>query len=391
MKDTLRENLKKLQKLNLKKYSPDFLATWDKSDSEIETTLLTTQILKDLYYSGNSIQAFETGLAISVFHDKSTRTRYSFNSGCDLLGLKVDELDETKSQIVHGETIMETVNMLSFLTRAFGIRDDVFLGIGHKYMQEVAKAASWGHREGILKYRPSVINLQSDEDHPTQSISDLSHLIDYFGGIERLKGKKITISWAYSPSYGKPLSVPQGSITLLTRFGMDVTLAYPKGYNLIGRLEKMSGKFAEKSGGSFKIVHNMDAAFKNADIVYPKSWASYSIMKTRTKLLKKGDEKGLKDLEKEALSQNAQFKDWECTRRLMKTTREGKALYMHCLPADITGVNCEEGEVEKGVFDKYKKETYREASYKPFAIAAMILLGQFGPQKSIEFLESRIG
>jgi len=258
-------------------------------------------------------------------------------------------------------------------------------------MQEVAKAASWGHREGILKYRPSVINLQSDEDHPTQSISDLSHLIDYFGGIERLKGKKITISWAYSPSYGKPLSVPQGSITLLTRFGMDVTLAYPKGYNLIGRLEKMSGKFAEKSGGSFKIVHNMDAAFKNADIVYPKSWASYSIMKTRTKLLKKGDEKGLKDLEKEALSQNAQFKDWECTRRLMKTTREGKALYMHCLPADITGVNCEEGEVEKGVFDKYKKETYREASYKPFAIAAMILLGQFGPQKSIEFLESRIG
>jgi len=74
-----------------------------------------------------------------------------------------------------------------------------------------------------------VINLQSDRDHPTQALSDLCHVKAYFGdSFEALKGKKITVSWAYSPSYAKPLSVPQGVIGLLTRFGMDVTLAHPE-------------------------------------------------------------------------------------------------------------------------------------------------------------------
>lgn len=83
-------------------------------------------------------------------------------------------------------------------------------------------------------------------------------------------------------------------------------------------------------------------------------------------------------LEKEMLAQNAKHKDWTCTESLMKRTKHGKALYMHCLPTDITGVSCKEGEVEASVFDTYKKETYTQAGYKPYIIAAMMLLGQFG-------------
>ncbi|KKU82680.1 MAG: putative carbamoyltransferase YgeW [Microgenomates group bacterium GW2011_GWA2_47_8] len=374
--------------LNLSSYDHDFLRTWDKSVDHLKATLAVAQTLRDLHKQGISPKVFNTGIAVSIFRDKSTRTKYSYAAAANLLGLEIEDLDEKKSQITHGETIMETVNMLSFLTRTIGIRDDIFLGVGHQYMVEVASAADWGYKNSVLNQRPSVINLQCDEDHPTQSLSDMLHLVNYFGGIEKLRDKKLTMSWAYSPSYGKPMSVPQGVIALMTRFGMNVTLAYPKGYNLIPEIEAYAGREAKKSGGAFRIMNNMEEAFDGADIVYPKSWASYGVMKKRTELLKKKDDKELLALEKEALAQNAKYSSWTCTQHLMRRTKHGKALYMHCLPADISGVSCKQGEVEASVFDGFKKETYAQAGYKPFIIAAMILLTQFG-EKTPEIL-SRI-
>jgi ornithine carbamoyltransferase len=76
------------------------------------------------------------------------------------------------------------------------------------------------------------------------------------------------------------------------------------------------------------------------------------------------------------LQQNAQHKDWECTEERMKLTRGGKALYLHCLPADISGVSCKEGEVAASVFDRYRDPLYMEASFKPYIIAAMIFLAK---------------
>lgn len=349
--------------------SHDFLRTWDKTIDELKATLEVAQRLRDLHKKGIPPKVFDSGIAISIFRDKSTRTKYSYAAAANFLGLEIEDLDEKKSQIAHGEGVCETVNMLSFLTRTIGIRDDIFLGVGHRYMVEVTNALDWGYKHGVLDQRPSVINLQCDEDHPTQSMSDLLHLVNYFGGLKNLRGKKLTMSWAYSPSYGKPLSVPQGVIALMTRFRMDVTLAYPAGYNLIPEIEVYAAKEAKKSGGAFRVVHDMEAAFDDADIVYPKSWAPYDIMKKRTETT---------TLEKEAIAQNAKHKDWTCTERLMKRTKNGRALYMHCLPADITGVNCRVGEVEASVFDAYKKQTYAQAGYKPYIIAAMMLLGQFG-------------
>ena len=185
------------------------------------------------------------------------------------------------------------------------------------------------------------------------------------------------MTWAYSPSYGKPLSVPQGIIGLMTRFGMDVTLAHPEGYDLIPDVVEVARKNAAESGGSFKQVTSMAEAFKDADIVYPKSWAPYKVMEKRTELLRANDHDGLKALEKQCLAQNANHKDWHCTEDMMKLTKDGKALYMHCLPADITGVSCKEGEVEDSVFERYRIATYKEASWKPYIIAAMILTRKY--------------
>ncbi|MCX7943997.1 MAG: knotted carbamoyltransferase YgeW [Deltaproteobacteria bacterium] len=384
------KRLSELKKLKTELYHRDFLLTWEKSLDEIKAVAIIAEILKCMHKENINTKIFETGLAISIFRDKSTRTRFSFASAVNMLGLSLVDLDEEKSQISHGETVRETANMISFLTEVIGIRDDMFLGEGNKYMREVADAVEEGFKEGVLHQRPTLVNLQCDVDHPTQSMSDLLKLKNYFGGFEKLKGKKIAMTWAYSPSYGKPLSVPQGIIGLMTRFGMEVTLAYPEGYNLIEDVERLALDNAKKSGGSFRKVHSMEEAFKDADVVYPKSWAPFSVMQRRTELLKKGDREGLKELERECLANNAKYKNWECNEKMMRLTKNGSALYMHCLPADISGVSCAEGEVSKEVFERYRIHTYDEASYKPFVIAAMILTSRFkNPYKILNMLLNR--
>ncbi len=352
----------------------DFLLTWEHTEDEIRAVLAVAETFKRLHREGRSFRVFDTGLAISIFRDHSTRTRFSFASAASALGLSLAELDEEKSQVAHGETVRETANMIGFLTEVIGIRDDMFLGEGHRYMREVGEALTDGAAEGVLHRRPSVLNLQCDVDHPTQSLADLAWLKAHFGGLENLKGRKLAMSWAHSPSYGKPLSVPQGVIGLMTRFGMDVTLAHPQGYGLIPEVVAIAGRNAAKSGGSFRVVDRMEEAFAGADVVYPKSWAPYGVMQRRTELLKKSDKDGLKALEKECLASNARFTSWECDRKKMSLTRSGKALYMHCLPADITDVSCKAGEVSADVFEEYRIPTYHEASYKPFVIGALIFL-----------------
>lgn len=382
--------VEEIRELDVNVVGKDFLLTWDLSLKEIQQVLYVAEALKWLRENNISCSCFDSGLAVSQFRDNSTRTRFSFASAANLLGLTVQDLDEGKSQIAHGETVRETANMISFFTDIIGIRDDMYLGAGNTYMREVAEALDDGFAKGVLAQRPGIINLQCDIDHPTQTMADLLHLKNYFGALEKLQGKTIAMTWAYSPSYGKPLSVPQGIIGLMTRFGMDVVLAHPEGYNLLPEVMELAQKNAASSGGSFRIASSMEEAFTNADVVYPKSWAPYSVMEKRTVLLRNNDREGLKELEADCLEQNAEYSDWQCTESKMRFTRQEKALYMHCLPADITGVSCNAGEVSAAVFEKYRIDTYKEAGYKPYIIAAMILTNRFKqPHKILEALKKR--
>lgn len=388
---TLQDYIDKLNRLNFKQmYKNDFFLTWEKSDDEIEAVFTVADALRYMREHNISTKVFESGLGISLFRDNSTRTRFSFASACNLLGLEVQDLDEGKSQIAHGETVRETANMISFMADVIGIRDDMYIGKGNKYMHDVVNAVTEGYNEGILEQRPTLVNLQCDIDHPTQCMADMLHIIHQFGGVENLKGKKLAMTWAYSPSYGKPLSVPQGVIGLMTRFGMDVVLAHPEGYEIMPEAEQVAKANAEKSGGSFTKVTSMQEAFQDADIVYPKSWAPFAAMEKRTNLYAQGDQAGIDALEQQLLAQNAEHKDWACTEDMMKLTRDGKALYLHCLPADISGVSCESGEVDASVFDRYRTPLYKQASFKPYIIAAMIFLSKFeNPQEILKKLEQR--
>ena len=388
--ENLQKYIEKLNSLNFKDmYEGDFFLTWEKTDDELAAVFAVADALRNLRERNISTKIFDSGLGISIFRDNSTRTRFSFASACNLLGLTVQDLDEKKSQIAHGETVRETANMVSFMADVIGIRDDMFIEEGHKYQKTFMDALDEGYEKGILEQRPTLVNLQCDVDHPTQSMADLLHVIHEMGGVENLKGKKVAMTWAYSPSYGKPLSVPQGIIGLFTRFGMDVVLAHPEGYEVMPEVEEIAKANAEKSGGSFKKVNSMAEAFQDADIVYPKSWAPFKAMEKRTQLYREGDKDGIDQLEKELLAQNAQHKDWTCSEEMMKLTKDGKALYMHCLPADITGLSCKEGEVDNSVFDRYIEPLYKEASFKPYIIAAMIFLSKVkDPVAALRALEA---
>jgi len=357
-------------------YGEDFLLTWEKSADELAAIFAAADALRALREANQLTRIFESGLGVSLFRDNSTRTRFSFASACNLLGLTVQDLDEGKSQLAHGETVRETANMISFMADVIGIRDDMYIGCGNAYMREVSQAVQQGHKDGVLEQRPMLVNLQCDLDHPTQSLADVLHLIRHYERLENLRGKKIAMTWAYSPSYGKPLSVPQGIIALTTRLGMEVVLAHPPGYEVMPDIEALAGKQAAASGGSFHKTSNMAEAFADADIVYPKSWAPFAAMERRTELYQQGDSDGIHALEKELLQTNAQHKDWECTEKLLRQTKAGKALYMHCLPADISGISCAAGEVAAAVFEQYRDSLYKEASNKPYVIAAMILLSK---------------
>jgi len=195
-KAKLEDLIKQLKQLNTKNmYENDFFLTWDKTEDELKAIWLVADILRYFRVHNISTKIFASGLAISIFRDNSTRTRFSFASACNLLGLVVQDLDEKKSQIAHGETVRETANMVSFMADVIGIRDDMYIGKGHTYQKEVVEAVTQGHKDGVLEQKPTLVNLQCDIDHPTQTMADALHIIHKLvGGVEnidQLKGKKL--------------------------------------------------------------------------------------------------------------------------------------------------------------------------------------------------------
>jgi ornithine carbamoyltransferase len=212
------------------------------------------------------------------------------------------------------------------------------LNEGNTYMRRMAAAVN-----------VPIINMQCDVDHPTQTLADLMTIREKFG--TNLKGLKIAVSWAFAPSYAKPLSVPQGLITLMTRFGMNVALAHPPGYKLLDRTVEAAKANAEQSGGKFEIVDDMDAAFADADIVYPKSWGVYELMLERQKATTKEE---VAKNQAACLAINAKYKNWICDENRMKLAKKS-AVYMHCLPADRGS------EVTDAVIDGPQSIVFQEA------------------------------
>ncbi len=316
----------------------DYISTQDWSNAEIDIALDVATDLKQKFKDGIPHRYLQDKTIFLFFFDKSTRTRNSFEAGITQLGGHAHFIEASTSQVAHGESAKDTGIILSSYGHAIAIRHDLVPGEGNAYMREVAK---WADKP--------VLNMQCDVDHPCQTLADLMTIREVFG--KDLRGRKIAVSWAYAPSYAKPMSVPQGLIMLMTRFGMDVTLAHPPEYKLMDAPMRIARENAQKAGTKFEVVDSMDAAFEDADIVYPKSWGIESLFHKP----------------EEALEISKNYKNWICDERMMKLTRD-ESIYMHCLPADRNY------EVTDAVIDGMHSVIYPEAENRMHTAKALMAL-----------------
>ena len=283
----------------------DYITTEEWTNEQIEVLLDVSSDLRHKFKNRIPHRYLADKTIFLMFFDKSTRTRNSFEAGITQLGGHAHFLTADVMQVSHGESPKDTGIILSRYGHGIAIRHDLIPGEGNSYMREVAKWAD-----------APVINMQCDVDHPCQTLADLMTMRDKLG--KDLRGKKVTVSWAYAPSYAKPLSVPQGLIMLLPRFGIDVTLAHPPEYFLMPETMKAARENAARSGAKFEVTNNMEDAFRDADVVIPKSWGCLDTMGANPE---------------ESLRIAKQYKNWICDESMMKRAKPG-ALYMHPLPAD---------------------------------------------------------
>ncbi len=345
------------------------LLTRDWTREDLDTLLAVARRLAELDRAGTRVDGWLRGeLAYAMFFDQSTRTRSAWAGASTRLGMNPVIVDGSSTQVSHGETAEETGAMIGMNCHAIGVRHDKILGAGNAFMRDVLRGiTAYLEHAGETRAVP-VVNLQCDIDHPTQTLADLLWLQTRFP--EGLQGRKIAMSWAYSPSYAKPLSVPQGIVALLTRYGAHVVLAHPEGYRLMDSELEAAARFAGESGGRFEVVDDMDAAFEDAVAVYPKSWGPYDLMQQRVAANEAGDGAALAEIERRALERNARFTDWICDERRMALTAGGEALYMHCLPADIGA------EVTPGVMERARHDVAAEAQFKVYVIMAMLAVAK---------------
>ena len=281
----------------------DLICDLDFSKEEVETVLDMAWDLKRKRAVGEPHPYLRDKVLGMLFFFSSTRTRCSFEAGIAQLGGHGAFIDSRTTQISHGDTDREIGEILGRYFDGIAIRQCDW-GIGNRYLNLVAEAS-----------RAPVFNMQCDLYHPFQCLADLMTIVEKKG--RDLRGKKMVVSWAYASSYLKPMSVPQSLILQMPRFGPDITLAYPTEFELRPDIVEEARAQARKNGTGFEIVHDMDEAFKDADIVYAKSWGP--MMTTADP----DEGKQLQD----------KYESWITDERRMALAK-GDAIYMHPLPAD---------------------------------------------------------
>lgn len=310
------------------------LQEWSKD--ELDTVFDVALDLKRRRALGEPHALLRDKVLAMLFFFSSTRTRASFEAGMAQLGGHAQFIESKSTQISHGDTATEIGEILGRYNDGLAIRQ-VDHGVGNDYLRAVAAAS-----------RVPVLNMQCDWFHPFQALADLLTIIEHKGDP---RGLTIDVSWAYASSYQKPLSVPQSLITLMTRYGMNVRLTHPPEFGLQPAIVAQAEENARRSGGSFELLDDFDAGFRDADIVYPKSWGC---MLTTD------------DLDESARI-GAGYTDWIADEQRMALARDD-AMYLHCLPAD-RGV-----EVTDGVIDGPNSAVFDEAENRLHVQKAVMAL-----------------
>ncbi len=314
----------------------DLISLQEFTTDEIDTILDVAFQLKRDRAMGVAHPLLRDKVLAMLFFFSSTRTRASFEAGMAQLGGHAQFIESRTTQIAHGDTPTEIGEILGRYNDGIAIRN-VDWGIGNQYIRDVAAAS-----------RVPVLNMQCDVYHPHQILADLMTMRERKGD---LRGKTITISWAYAASYQKPISVPQDLLLAATRYGMDVRLVHPPEFELMPDILAQAQENTRVSHGSLERLDDFEAGFRGSDVVYAKSWGA---------LLHAKD-----DADGAAIA--ARYTDWITDGRRMAMAADD-AIYMHPLPAE-RGV-----EVADEVIDGPRSVVYDQAENRLHAQKAVMAL-----------------
>lgn len=315
----------------------DLIGDLDFSKEEVETVLDLAWDLKMKRALGQPHALLRDKVLAMLFFFSSTRTRGSFEAGMAQLGGHAAFIESRTTQISHGDTETEMGEIFGRYFDGIAIRH-VTYGTGNRYLNLVANAS-----------RVPVLNMQCDIYHPHQCLADLMTIMEKKG--RNLRGKKIVVSWAYASSYLKPISVPQSLILQMPRFGMDVVLAHPPEFQLMPDIMDQAQEMARKYHTGFEVVHDMQEACKDADVIYAKSWGPL--------LTTQDPEEGKRIQDK--------YQDWIANDALMALGKDD-VIYMHPLPAD------RDIEVTSSVLDGPHSVVFDEAENRLHAQKAVMAL-----------------
>ncbi len=315
----------------------DLICDLDFSKEEVETVLDVAFDLKRKRALNEPHAYLRDKVLAMLFFFSSTRTRGSFEAGIAQLGGHGAFIESKSTQIAHGDTEKEIGDIFGRYFDGIAIRHCDW-EIGNRYLNLVAEAS-----------RVPVLNMQCDLYHPFQCLADLMTIIEKKG--RDLRKKKMVVSWAYAASYSKPISVPQSLILQMPRFGLDITLSHPPEFALKPEIMEEAKAQAKKYGTSFEVVHDMDEGFKDADIVYAKSWGPL--------VFTDDTQKGAEITKK--------YESWITNEKRMELAKED-SIYMHPLPADRNV------EVTDGVIDGPHSVVFDEAENRLHAQKAVMAL-----------------
>ncbi len=315
----------------------NFISDLDFSVEEIDTILdLAWDLKKKRALREPTAYLRDKALAM-LFFFSSTRTRGAFETAAAHLGAHPAFIESRTTQISHGDTEREIGQILGRMYDGIAIRH-VDWGTGNRYINLVAEASP-----------VPVLNMQCEYYHPFQILTDLMTIIEKKG--RNLRRKKMVMSWAYASSYQKPMSIPNSMVLQMPRFGIDLVLAHPPEFKLPDFIMEQAKEEARKAGVGFEVTDDMEAAFKDADVIYPKSWGPWM---TTT------------DQEESGRIIN-KYKDWITDERKMALAKPD-AIFMHPLPADRNV------EVTDAVMDGPQSVIFDEAENKMHVCASVMAL-----------------
>ncbi len=303
-------------------YGRDFICTQDWTVDELTAALELAAKMKRDRFSPRWTSILEHKTFLMFFFNPSVRTRMSFEAAATEMGghsqFMTPSAGRFKTEKKAGETIEDAAQVIARYVAGIGIRileDKVpYYGAGDEMLLEYARWAD-----------VPILNMADDRFHPCQAMADVMGWAEWYGAgpgrpnYEALKGKKFLLKWG-SGALARSWCSVQAALLIASRFGMDVTMAYPEGYDLDPEVIDWTKQNCAENGRDFDVVHDPDSGYDDAHIVYCRNWVSPDAYQN-------GELRKQVEIEKAMAYQN-----WTTTAERM--ARTNNAIFTHPMPVD---------------------------------------------------------